>query len=236
MMQAMPWILDGAVIAVLLIFIGIGIRRGAVRTIVEFAGFFAALVAAAVVSNAVTEPLFQSMIRPVVLDAMSGALENIAASSTDPLAALTEKMPEFVVHYFENAQLQQKLAQALMLGSAEGAQVLTDGVVAPVVQMLLRGLIAIATFIVAMVLIRMIAGALDLVAKLPVLRQLNKGLGAVCGAAKGLVVVILLVTLVTAVLPFLPQNDFITMGHIEDSMIFQRISEVNPLKDWVREI
>ncbi len=232
MMQTMPWILDGILIAVLLIFIGIGIRRGAVRTIVEFAGFFAALLAAAVVSNAVTEPLFQSLIRPAVLNAMTGALENTAAGSADPLAALTEKMPEFVVHYFENAQLQQKLTQALAVSSVEGARVLTDSVVGPVVQMLLRGLIAVATFIVAMVLIRMLAGALDLVAKLPVLHQLNEGLGAVCGAAKGLVVVLLLVMLVTAVLPFLPENDFITMGHIEESVIFQWVHEINPLKNW----
>ena len=236
MMQAMPWILDGAVLVVLVLYIGMGIRRGAVRTIVEFAGFFAALVAAAVVSNAVTGPLFQSMIRPAVMDAMSSALENISAGSGDPLEALTAKMPDFAVRYFESGVLKEKLEQALMLSSAEGAQILTDGVIAPVVQMLLRGLIAIGTFIAAMLLIRVIAGALDLVAKLPVLCQLNKGLGAVCGAAKGLVAVFLLVTAVTVLLPFLPGNDLITTGHIEESMIFQRVAEINPLKDWVEGI
>lgn len=235
-MQAMPWILDGAVVVILVIFIGIGIHRGAVRTIVEFAGFFAALVAAAMVSNAVTGPLFEEFIRPFVLDTMQNTLESAAAGSADPMAALMAKMPDFAVRYFENGQLQQKLEQALMTGSAEGAQMLTDGVIAPVVQMLLQGIVAILTFVAAMVLIRVIAGAADLVAKLPVLHQLNQGLGAVCGAAKGLVIVFLLVTAVTALLPFLPENDWITAGHIEESEVFYQISEINPLKNWVSGI
>ena len=232
MTEAMPWILDGAVVLVMLIYIGIGIRRGAVRTVVEFVGFFAALVAAATVSDAVTSTLFQSAIRPVVQESMTNALEGITAGSADPMTALMEKMPDFAVRYFENAQLRQQLAQALTVSSAEGAQMLTDNVVGPVVQMLLHGLISVVVFIVVMILIRMLAGALDLVAKLPVLRQLNEGLGAICGAAKGVVIVMLLVTLTMAVLPFLPENDFITAGHIEESMIFRWAHEINPLKNW----
>jgi uncharacterized membrane protein required for colicin V production len=232
MTEAMPWILDGAVVLVLLIYIGIGIHRGAVRTVVEFVGFFAALVAAATVSDAVTSTLFQSAIRPVVQESMTNALEGITAGAADPMTALMEKMPDFAVRYFENAQLRQQLAQALTVSSAEGAQMLTDNVVGPVVQMLLHGLISVVVFIVVMILIRMLAGALDLVAKLPVLRQLNEGLGAICGAAKGVVIVMLLVTLTMAVLPFLPENDFITAGHIEESMIFRWVHEINPLKNW----
>ncbi len=232
MTEAMPWILDGAVVLVMLIYIGIGIRRGAVRTVVEFVGFFAALVAAATVSDAVTSTLFQSAIRPVVQESMTNALEGITAGAADPMTALMEKMPDFAVRYFENAQLRQQLAQALTVSSAEGAQMLTDNVVGPVVQMLLHGLISVVVFIVVMILIRMLAGALDLVAKLPVLRQLNEGLGAICGAAKGVVIVMLLVTLTMAVLPFLPENDFITAGHIEESMIFRWAHEINPLKNW----
>ena len=232
MTEAMPWILDGAVVLVMLIYIGIGIHRGAVRTVVEFVGFFAALVAAATVSDAVTSTLFQSAIRPVVQESMTNALEGITAGAADPMTALMEKMPDFAVRYFENAQLRQQLAQALTVSSAEGAQMLTDNVVGPVVQMLLHGLISVVVFIVVMILIRMLAGALDLVAKLPVLRQLNEGLGAICGAAKGVVIVMLLVTLTMAVLPFLPENDFITAGHIEESMIFRWAHEINPLKNW----
>jgi hypothetical protein len=40
------------------------------------------------------------------------------------------------------------------------------------------------------------------------------------------------VTLTMAVLPFLPENDFITAGHIEESMIFRWAHEINPLKNW----
>lgn len=229
-------VLDGAVLLVMLIFIGIGIHRGAVRTIVEFVGFFAALAAAAIVSNAVTVPLYETWVSPVVLETMTNALSDIAAGSADPLAALTEKMPEFVVRYFESSHLQQNLSQALTLGAAEGAQMLADSVVAPVVQLLIRVLVAVVTFIVATWLIRLIAGAADLVAKLPVLHQLNQGLGAVCGAAKGLIIVFVAAALLKALLPFLPENEFLTAGHIEESMIFQKVCEINPLKNWIKGI
>ncbi len=232
----MHLILDGAVVLVMLIFIGIGIHRGAVRTVVEFAGFFAALIAAAVISNAVTVPLYEAWVRPAVLETMGNALTDIATGSADPLTALTEKMPEFVVRYFENSSLEQNLSQALTAGAADGAQLLTDNVVAPVVQLLIRVLVAVVTFVVVLWLSRLIAGAADLVAKLPVLHQLNQGLGAVCGAAKGLIVVFVAVALIMALLPFLPENEFLTAGNIEESMIFQKVYEINPLIQWMKKI
>jgi uncharacterized membrane protein required for colicin V production len=235
-MLSMPWILDAILVVILLIFVGIGVHRGAIRTVVEFFGSFVALIVAAMVSNTVTEPLFTETIRPMVLNAMENMLEDAIAGSADPMANLMEKIPDFAVRYFENGALAQKIEGALMLGATDGAQMLTDGVIGPVVQLLLRGVIAVLTFLVVSVLLRVIAEALDLVAKLPVLHQLNEGLGAVCGAAKGLVVVVLLVTLVTAVVPFVPENDFITMGHIEESMIFQQVNKINPLKNWVNWI
>ncbi len=232
----MHLILDGAVVLVMLIFIGIGIHRGAVRTVVEFAGFFAALIAAAVISNAVTVPLYEAWVRPAVLETMGNALTDIATGSADPLTALTEKMPEFVVRYFENSSLEQNLSQALTAGAADGAQLLTDNVVAPVVQLLIRVLTAVVTFIVVLWLSRLIAGAADLVAKLPVLHQLNQGLGAVCGAAKGLIVVFVAVALIMVLLPSLPENEFLTAGNIEESMIFQKVYEINPLIQWMKKI
>lgn len=230
----MSWLLDLAVIIVFVVYLMLGIKRGAVRTVVEFVGFFAALVVAAVFSEQIAGIVFQSLVRPSVLKATENMLQNILAGSADPVAALNRQLPSFVTQFFDTSALQEQLETAVNSGAADGAKVLTDLAIGPVVTMLMQVIAAVVLFIAAMALIRMAAGAMDLIARLPVLKQLNKGLGAVCGAAKGLIIIFLISALIYGLTPFLPENDVLSMETIEESRIFGTICEINPLSQLAK--
>lgn len=226
----MNWILDVAVVAIFVVFTAVGVYRGAVRTIVEFAGFFAALVLAVTLGNRIGEGIFEAFIRPGMLESMEQALDQILTGSIgDPMNALSDALPGYVARFFDGETLMGKMEQALQSGAVEGARVLTDHVIGPVLIMLLRVIVSILLFVVLMFVIRLLAKAADLIARLPVLKQLNKGLGGVCGAAKGLMIIFLVAAVIYGIAPFVPKNWIIGMGNIEKSVVFQWVCEINPL-------
>ena len=70
---------------------------------------------------------------------------------------------------------------------------------------------------------------LDLVAKLPVLRQLNHLLGGICGALKGAAVILLVLAVLRVALPMGKTPGLLSQRNLEQSVLFGTIYENNPL-------
>lgn len=166
-------VLDIIFIIVLLIFVFLGLRRGFVRSLVEFVGSIAALLLTVLFSN-------------LAADFICGILEK--SRELEPLQMVGIKALSSFILY------------TLLLG-----------------------------------VVRIIARTLDTVAHLPLIHQVNALLGAVLGALKGVVLILLLCAVLELARPYLNQSNLpVKEKDLQDSVVFSFVIQRNPLQEWLR--
>ena len=220
----MAWILDIGVVVIVAVCMIVGRRRGVVRTVVGLAGFAVSAIASWLLGSWVSPYIFQTFLRPQLVESM----EKTLAGSVDAAAAIA-KLPGYVTRFFSADTLAAQVQQAVDAGAAQGAQLLADHVLEPVMVMFIRAVVTLVLFVVLMIVMRLVARAANLIAKLPVLRQLNRGLGLALGAVKGALIVLLAAALLRAAAPFTPPQSLAGTETIEKTVIFEWIYEHNPL-------
>ena len=226
----MGYILDLILIAVLIFFIVLGRRWGAIRTAVEFLGLFAAVLAAILIGNALSDWIFSALIRDSVIHSVQSAItESAGHAAAEQLQQVLGVLPGFVLNASDSAALSNEVSAAIAKGAADGAVWIVDQAVRPVVVAMLRVILAVLLSVVFLILIRLLARMLDLVAKLPVLRQLNHLLGGICGALKGAAVILLVLAVLRVALPMGKTPGLLSQQNLEQSVLFGTVYENNPL-------
>ncbi|MDR1117210.1 MAG: CvpA family protein [Oscillospiraceae bacterium] len=184
----MKYILDIAILVILLIFILRGRSKGFVLNLASFAVVIAAFVGAGFVTTGFS-PLVAERIEPHIYGAVYDAVDISGAVPEDfklygmSLNGAAEKSGEFIGQMGDAAV--SKAAKALA-GSASVV------------------LVSVISFAVILLVLKLAARILNLATKLPVLNFLNKTLGMIFGGFVGLVVVFFLVKIsssLTAVIP-----------------------------------
>ena len=164
-------ILDVVIAAIVLLSIYLGARRGLFRTLAELASYIAAYVAASVLSGRLAV-LVAKWIRPM-------AESKLHEMVGDYLSGLREDLPDFL-------SLDD-------IGEIWDTDALDAG---PFIEQGLHNLAYMLSFVVifiaALLLLRLLIRAADLITKLPVIHQCNALGGVLIGAAKGILIVFLL--------------------------------------------
>ena len=104
-------------------------------------------------------------------------------------------------------------------------------VIRPVAVALLRILCFFVLFLLLLILVAIAANLISRVFRLPVLRQLDGGLGAVIGVIEGVVLVFVAVTVVQMVAASSSSDALITTQHIQNTTLVRWVAEHNPLAD-----
>ena len=233
----MNWVLDGVTAVLIVLMIWIGGRRGAVRTIVEFIGFVAAVAVALLFSGWVADTVYQLFLRePLLLKTEEILSESMGNTLVEQVESVAAALPEFVTRFFDSASLAEQVQAAVSAGATDGAKLLAEGLIGPLLVLVLRAVATVVLFVVVMIVFHLLARAADLVAKLPVLNQLNKGLGMVCGAAKAALLVLLLAAALRAAMPFLPADVPLNAETVEQTVFFDWIYTHNPLYDMIAPV
>ena len=239
----MAYMLDIAVILILLLAVYIGYRRGFVKAVIKLVGCVLAVVIASVASLPLASGIF---------DAFAGdKLQEVIASqmtSTDTAAvaagieAALDKLPGPVLNALEAYGLgtpEQIIGgvKESLDGSVEDiARSVVEVVIRPVAVALLRTLCFFILFIVLMILVALVANLISRVFTLPILRQMNGGLGAVVGIAEGVVLIFVAVTVLQLIAASSSSEAFITNKDISDTMLVRFVAEHNPLSDVLKDI
>ena len=173
--------------------------RACKRGFVNIAAGLIAVIGAVLVTrefgSVLTEPLLEHVFDPLVTDAvtaavgdaMRGAAETAEAAAqavTDALARLSDYSAH--LGFAEAADPTAILAAASDGIDSSSAQVLTEQVAAPIAGQLALWASHLLIFAAAYLALTLILRAVDVVARLPLLKQANCLLGAVCGAVMGI--------------------------------------------------
>ena len=228
----MAYILDAAVILILILSIWHGRKKGSVHTIIMLVGCVAALFLAGRLSTPVAEKVYDAFVAPRVEQSL---VEKVQAAGTDSvtvdLAALTGGGT--LSNYLKAAGLPETVSVGFPDLSEEGIRdtlaPTIETYVRPPVTGLLTAATAILLFLVLFLLAFLLAKAADVIFKLPVLKQLNRATGAIIGALQGVVWVLVFVAVVRLLADWQLFGTVLTPDTVKDTYILSRISTLRIL-------
>ena len=181
-------IYDLAFVAIILISIGVSAARGAFKAIAGIAGTVLGFLAAFKFSD-MASPIIGRFIQPAVK-----ATVEQAAKSAGVEGILENRLTESLSQMFE------KLLGVLRISPGVGAEIgvaaqdtggkIADAVTTGIVDQVAPVIAFILLFVIVKCAVSILCSVLSL--DIPVLRTLNKGVGAILGAVSGLVIVAVL--------------------------------------------
>ena len=186
----MKWIADIILVVILLLAFFLGKKRGFFRSVMDLIGTALAMGVAIWLGTLAAQWAFEEFLRAPLLRQVTEALDTVAPEGA--ASAVLGTMPDILTGTFSlygitEASVNQAVAQAS--GAAADAVV---NLLQPMIVSLLRALFSLVLFVFLLVVIRILTGALGRIFRLPVLRQLDHGLGALLGLAQGVLIVGLL--------------------------------------------
>ena len=127
-------------------------------------------------------------------------------------------------------QVKQSFEASASMQSAKEAAI--SAISTPLTEAVSSALGFLLVFVVSLLLIKLLTMALDIVAKLPLLRTVNKGLGMALGAVQGVLIVCVFAGVVTYLAPFL--ENYMTSAFdantISATLVFKYFYEISPFK------
>lgn len=200
-----PIVIDLLLLAVLILFIFLGAKRGFVLTLCSVLAVIVALVGASLLSDVLT-PKVADALQPHIEQTIRSsqqaqALDSAADPAQDAIQDLLVPLKELGGPYERAAQ---SVEDAINAGRSEAAVQLYASIAATIAAQMARGLIFSLSFLLLLAVWFFVSRALNLVAKLPVLHSLNGALGGAAGAVKGLLVLFLAAWLLCSVTDTIP--------------------------------
>ena len=200
----MAIVLDLILIALFVFVVFRSYRRGFVRTVVELAGYILVCVLAFACTGPMSNWVYDTFLEePVTQSAASAIKGQVGDSAAEAAGNFWSQLPSFVTQGAEDFGITEDgLASALQNGldsSAGMAKAVSNYVARPILTGFTRVILILLIFLVGLLLVRLIARAINGVFRLPVIGTINRTLGGVLGIAKGALLVLLLCWLLGAI-------------------------------------
>ncbi len=184
MKDYMPIILDLAVVLSIFAFVYISAKRGFLSTVVRFLGYLASVMASSWISRWLGEKVYQRWIRPTLLESISEKLSEMIHPEqlVKDIVSFLDELPVLLRNAlsYDSQGLSQSLQQFAQSGDsiAEG---LVDTVLYPTVIGLTQTVLFLICFLLCLVIVRLVAGMLTQVKRIPVIGPMNSLLGGIFG-------------------------------------------------------
>lgn len=216
-------ILDIIIIAFFLIFVIIGIKRGAARTLLNLVALGVSVFLASVFGSAFAQWIYNSFFQSGIVQSLNSAMT--ASGASDSLQSALDAIPDYVYSALSFAgitkdSLLSQTEHAASSSQTEIAQTI-EGIISPVLTSIISFFTVIILFLLLMILLKFLIKFILNIFELPGLHMLNRMAGAVLGFAEGVIFTYLIIVLLKLVLPFAGEDFIITQQLINESIIFR---------------
>ena len=235
----MSIILDVILLTVLVAFIFTAAKKGFMRSLLELIAVIVALVMAYQFSPVVAQAAYDNLVEESLIETVQTQLdENLnISSSTEKAEVVLESIPGFMETFADSLGIDTKKMVENMgsfsLSSENLATELVVKVAQPIVVAALTALFFLLLSAILMFALKWVAGLLSKLFKLPLLGTVNKVLGGVLGACKGVMVIIFVSTLLKLVFAG-GESEISTM--VNSSYVIGLLDNINPFFDSLKEI
>lgn len=219
----MSWILDGVAVALAVLFLVLGAKRGFIKSAIRLIGMVVALVAAALISNPLSETIFEAWIRePVTVSVAAKAADAAVAAATtvqDQIVTVLEAMPSMVQSAFDLSGMAMPQTGAPV--EAESLTTLiVDAILRPLCVSTIQAILFLLIFVGVLITAILLAKAADKVFNtLPLIRQVNGLLGGAVGLLEGIGVIYVLSLVLRLYMTMSGVGSVITAAHLDATYI-----------------
>ncbi len=223
----MSIIIDAVIVAVLVVFLLIGRKKGFVYTAIELIGWIAIAVIAIPFAQTSAAWIYDTFIDNSVCAAVNASLQDISPENiSNALNGYIDNLPDFI----SSSLFEKDITATFILSQAEAQSNIASAVsnvIKPVICPLISAIISIIIFIIGFILIRLLARLCNgLVDKIPLVSNVNAFLGAITGFVKGAVIVAILSFVFITVINTSQNGLFgITAATVDNTYILKAIVE-----------
>ena len=227
----MAYIVDGIIIAIVLLAIIFSSKKGFVRTVIEVAGFIAAFIIAFTFSSPLSNLTYDKMIEPSIIKTAEQTATDTTESTVD---AFWEAMPKFVKNNSQKLgiskeEISQKAASNVGQNSSQLALSLSQNVAKPVVCKLLSFLFSTVLVVVLLFVVKILAKFVNKLFSFSIIGKLNRTLGGVIGFFKGIIIAFAFCMLITLIVSFTGNGIWIFNAQVlEETVIFKTLCSLSP--------
>lgn len=233
----MKYLLDAVVILIFLLCVFIGHKRGFIKTVAGIVAFVAALAVSALLSGPVAEFVYDKAVEPSIIETVDAQMEQVEGSAIEKLNNAYESLPDVVKNLLAQTGIENvdDLSIRLPIGGDSMGHSFA-AVIEPALLPLVKAICSLVLFFITYIVASILLKVLDLVAKLPLLKQLNKTLGLVGGIVSGALWALLAVTVMQVLAATGAADGAITLQTIGETTVVNWIAGINPLSAALQEL
>jgi len=210
----MEYLLDFILLAIFALMLYSGVKRGFVHTVISAVAVFAAMLLASALSKTAAPWLYVTFVQETATQAVAASLPPGVdiTLSVEQAKQVMQELPEVWSALAATVGIDLNEVIASIGGGApqatDVAARVAEWILRPIAEAVLRVVAFAVCMIVLYILIRILMLILDRVFKLPVLKSANKLLGALLGAVKGILFLLLICTVLQVVAGFMEDSAF----------------------------
>lgn len=234
----MSIILDIVLVAIFAGYVFFAAKKGFVRTLLELVAVVAAIFLSFQISPVVSQTVYDGFVEKQIVTALEEQIsENVDALSVKEKAnAVLDSIPDFAVSLAASAGVEistiKEQISSQKFDSQNLAQSLVDKIAEPIVVGALTIIIFILLAVVLMIALKFVAKLVSKLFDIPLVKSVNRSLGGVLGAIKGVLVVIVICTALRFIFG---GGDGELSVAVNDSFVVGLLDEINPLIDSLKE-
>ena len=225
----MHYVLDAAVILIILIFTWRAAKKGFVKTVVLFLGFLIAAFLAKTISVPLSENIYDSFAKEKISVFLEEKTTEVSGSVLEQTEKLTEGLPPIVKNAVDVFGSSDAVEETIVESGQSIAAAVETQVVAPAVVLLIQTVLFLVLFSVFLFVIKRVGKMMGFVNKIPLVGKVNVFLGGILGTLEGVIIVFLLVSILYFVMLIAGEGFVITNEDINNSILFKFFHESNPL-------
>ncbi len=214
---------------ILLLTIGLAVylaaQRGFVRTVLEAVGLLAAVIITLTICTPLANATYDRIIEPPLLEA---ANQEVNSSVEDAVNQTLGLLPDFIQNYAETEGI--VLSEALESGNPANSSAqkivaeISQNTIKPIAARLISAIYSLVILSVLLIIVKVLAAALNKAFSFSLVGKINTFLGGVCGLIKGLAIAFLVCIVIYTVISFTENGWWIfTYENIEKTIIFKTL-------------
>ncbi len=198
----MSLIIDLIILAIFVVCILMGYKRGLTGSILKIVSFVLALVIAFILFKPVSsfvinhtnwDESLEQAIRQM-------ALENEEETTTNDEQNEKKGMPDVIINYIN---------EAVEKAGEEAKETIIDSTAREVAVTIINGAVLISLFIIARIILILVRGILNLLTELPIIKQFDKLGGIIYGLLQSLVIVYIILAIISFISPMIAETGII---------------------------
>lgn len=225
MQNWMPFIYDAIAVAVLLCCISRGAKDGFAKTFVQTVGMAVSVAAALYISKICASLIYTTAIQPALLETIQASVENAVDTETviDGLKSAVSSIPALSSVLFDFSGVEQSLDGAVNIEGAKIASLVESSVIRPVMEPLLEMVIFIASLIVLLFAVTLLAKGSKGFNRVPIIGGVNSFLGGITGIVSGGVLLCAAAAIINIVISAKGNTEYLSYDIISKTYIFKWI-------------